>query len=212
MIPLYGNNMIPQATHFKPGCNPSLIDNILTNSIENVIMAGVLESGVSHHHPIICFFDESVPEVDKTINSRPKYDYCESNLNSFNEIMKNLEYTNIQYNEPNFDLFVTDIKQKIDETFLVDDSVVKRSKRSILCNPWITPGIISSVRKKHYYYKQWRKTITKTDKMGSFELYGIYKKFRRELKNVIKLAKKKFYSRKFASVQGNMKKKLGTYQ
>ena len=36
---IYGNNMIPLislATHFKPGCNPSLIDNILTNSSENI--------------------------------------------------------------------------------------------------------------------------------------------------------------------------------
>ena len=52
---IYGNNMIPLislATHFKPGCNPSLIDNILTNSSENIQSAGVFESGVSHHHPI----------------------------------------------------------------------------------------------------------------------------------------------------------------
>ena len=83
---IYGNNMIPlisQATHFKPGCNPSLIDNILTNSIENIIMAGVLESGVSHHHPIICFIDDDVPGIDTIFNSGPRYDYCESNLNSF---------------------------------------------------------------------------------------------------------------------------------
>ena len=38
MIPL-----ISLTTHFKPGCNPSLLDNVLTNS---------LESGVSHQHPI----------------------------------------------------------------------------------------------------------------------------------------------------------------
>ena len=45
---LYENNMIPlvsNPTHFKTGCDPSLIDNILTNSIENIIMSGVLENG-----------------------------------------------------------------------------------------------------------------------------------------------------------------------
>ena len=205
---IYGNNMIPlvsQATHFKPGCNPSLIDNILTNSIENIIMAGVLESGVSHHHPIICFIDDNLPEV-KIADNKPKYDYCESNLNRFSDIMQNYVNANIEYNEQNFNIFVNDIKQKIDETFLIDESVVKTSKRSLLCNPWITPGIISSVNKKQYHYKQWRKTVNKKDKLGRVELYEIFNKFRKELKKVIKLAKKKYYSQKFASVQGNMKK------
>ena len=62
---IYSNNMIPLislATHFKPGCNPSLIDNILTNSSENIKMTGVFESGVSHHHPIFCFFEFGTPK------------------------------------------------------------------------------------------------------------------------------------------------------
>ena len=76
--------------------------------------------------PNNCFFNESLPELEKGINSPPKYDYCESNLNSFNEIMKNLEHTDIEYNEANFVTFVNDIKQKIDDTFLIDDNVVKK--------------------------------------------------------------------------------------
>ena len=57
---VYENNMIPlisMATHFKPGCNPSLIDNILSNMQNNIIKSGVFESGISHHHPIFCFFE-----------------------------------------------------------------------------------------------------------------------------------------------------------
>ena len=44
---LYSTNFIPVislATHEKPGCSSSLIDNILTNSTENMISAGLLES------------------------------------------------------------------------------------------------------------------------------------------------------------------------
>ena len=65
MIPLISN-----PTHFKPGCNPTLIDNILTNSIENIFMSGV-----------ICFIDDTVLEVNLDQRSRPKFDYCEANLN-----------------------------------------------------------------------------------------------------------------------------------
>ena len=147
---IYGNNMIPlisQATHFKPDCRPSLIDNLLTNSIENVIMAGVFEGGVSHHHPIVCFFDDNLPKVDKNSEFIPKYDYCESNINSFNEYAHEIEHTHITYTLENFDVFVSDIKQKVDEHFLVDEKSAKKSKRTLLLNPWITPGIIASVKK-----------------------------------------------------------------
>ena len=57
---LFCNNMIPVislATHEKPGCAPTLIDNILMNTTENLVGAGVLESRVSHHFPIFCIIN-----------------------------------------------------------------------------------------------------------------------------------------------------------
>ena len=55
-----GNGFVPLvsiATHFKPGCNPSCIDNIFTNSVENIVLSGVVENTVSHHLPLFCFSD-----------------------------------------------------------------------------------------------------------------------------------------------------------
>ncbi|KAL5250464.1 hypothetical protein ACHWQZ_G016257 [Mnemiopsis leidyi] len=55
---IYSNNLIPLisvATHVKPGCNETLIDNILVNSTEDILAAGILESKVSHHSPTFCF-------------------------------------------------------------------------------------------------------------------------------------------------------------
>ena len=52
---ILSNNMIPHislATNFKQGCNPSLLDNVLTNSLENIKMTGVFESVFFDHHPI----------------------------------------------------------------------------------------------------------------------------------------------------------------
>ena len=83
---IYGYNFIPLislATHDKPGCSPSLIDNILTNSTENIVTAGLLESRVSHHAPIFCILDYNEPEQDDSSACKPKYDYCESNINKF---------------------------------------------------------------------------------------------------------------------------------
>ena len=52
---IYENNLIPTIslpTHHKPGCKPSLIDNILVNSTDNLVLSGVIEGGVCHHQPI----------------------------------------------------------------------------------------------------------------------------------------------------------------
>ena len=64
---IFSNNMIPLislTTNFKPGCNPPLLDNVLTNSLENIKVAGVFENGVSHHHPIFCFFKDVIPKIE----------------------------------------------------------------------------------------------------------------------------------------------------
>ena len=204
---IYGNNMTPLislATHFKPGSNPSLIDNVLTNSVDNLKVAGVFESGVSHHRPIFCFVDDEVPKSEKIDSNKPRYDYCETNLNNFEKEIEEMSNKDIDYSEKNFDSFVNEIKNKIEENFKVTST--RTSKRNIFSNPWITPGIINSVNKKHHLYVRWRRSITKVNKHGSLELYEIYKKYRKELKSIIKQAKRKYYSTKFNSVSGNMKK------
>ena len=51
-----------------------------------------------------------------------------------------------------------------------------------------------------------KKSVTKVNKLGDYKLYTIYRNFRKKLKDVIKQAKKTFYCKKFAKVQGNIKK------
>ena len=202
MIPV-----ISPATHEKPGCSKTLIDNILMNSTEMLLGSGVFESGVSHHHPIFCFLDGVIPsEKDNGTRTAPKYDFCESNINKFLVEIEPLKVGKIEYTEKNFELFTNSIKVKIEENFKVNEENFSKSRRNILVNPWITPTIIASVNKKHLYYKQWKKSKTKQNKLGNNELYLKYKNFRKELRGKITCAKKKFYCRKFSSVQGNIKK------
>ena len=209
---LYGNNMIPLislATHEKPGCNPSLIDNILINSTENLISAGIFNSGVSHHLPIFCFLDCSMPSIQSESDDVPQYDYCESNMNNFLHDIESWANPKDhgEFTEEKFNIYVELFKDKIDTNFKIDQSNFNRkSRRNIFVNPWITPGIIASVNQKHTYHSKWKASITKSNKSGNIELQSKFKEFRKKLKNVIKLAKKKFYLKKFSSVQGNLKK------
>ena len=55
-------------------------------------------------------------------------------------------------------------------------------------------------------YKLWKKTKTKRNLDGNSDFYNRFKSYRKYLKNVIKLAKKNFYAKKFESVKGNLKK------
>ena len=206
---LYGNNMIPSisiATHEKPGCNPSLIDNILLNSTDHLLTAGVLENRVSHHSPVFCFLDCDMSLAKEKECKLPKYDYCQSNLDSFLDDVKVSIYNyEFDYNNENFEEFNNLLNGKIEKHFRADEKL-KTSKRNRLVNPWITNGIIASINKKQYLYKQWKKTVTKVNKSGDYEVYMKYKKFRKELKYIINLAKKNFYCSKFEKASGNIKK------
>ena len=141
-------------------------------------------------------------------NRDPKDEYCESNINKFECDMEHMHQTNanLDYTEANFIAYVNEIKLKIENIFLIKSESKSTSKRTILCNPWITPEVIASVNKKHFLYAQWRKSVTKVNKLGSLELYNIFKIYRKQLKGIIKHAKRSYYSKKFDNAKGNMKK------
>ena len=69
-----------------------------------------------------------------------------------------------------YEAYANEIKLKIENNFLIKSESKSTSKRTILCNPWITPGVIASVNKEHFLYAQWRKSVTKVNKLGSLEL------------------------------------------
>ena len=192
------------------GCTPSLIDNIFINSTENLLNSGTLANKVSHHAPIFCFMNIMIPIKKEEQNKCPKYDYCESKVNKFLEkIDESMFLKDSIYDTERFIKFIDTLKNEIELSFRVDEQEFKKSRRNFYVNPWITPGIIASITKKHLYYKLWKKTQTKNNLDGDNAFYIRFKKYRKYLKKIIKLAKKNFYSKKFNSVQGDMKKTWG---
>ena len=115
---------------------------------------------------------------------------------------RNFDYAS----ETSFENFVNLISEKLDENFKTDESAMGQSKRNRLLNPWITNGIIASVNKKAYYYDEWKKTCSKTNKYGDDVLYFRYKNYRQELRKTIRMAKRLYYIRKFENFKGNIKK------
>ena len=208
---LFSNSLTPCisiATHTKPGCKPSCIDNILTSSSNSIIIFGILDPIVSHHSPIFCYIDiNSEAEINDKSNLSQKYDYSESNLSKFaNAVSEKLnDPTLFEIDLEGFQKFTIILKETMDESFKIDTSALK-SRRNRLVNPWITTGIITSIEEKSKLYNKWKKSVTRTHVTGDLELYTAYKNFRKKLKNVITQAKKLYTYKKFQSAEGNCKK------
>ena len=203
MIPL-----ISVATHEKQECKRSLIDNIFINTSDTLGIAGILDNRVSHHSPIFCFLNRFNPLLQVNDFKSPKYDYCETNINNFIEKLHHLNENSRKHNEADFTNFVKEIKKYSAECFKIEEGSIRKSRRNFYVNPWITPGIKSSICKKHLHYKLWKKSKckAKADVQSTNAYYEKYKSYRRYLKRVIKGAKKNYYSKRFENVQGDLKK------
>ena len=205
----YSHNFVPtisEATHEKPNCTPSLIDNIFINSTENLLNSGILDHKISHHSPIFCFMNYSLLQTAEDVKC-PKYDYSASKIDDFIRKINEKTSYNIKYfDTKNFEKFIDYLKNEIELSFRVDEKEFKKSKRNVYVNPWITPGIINSINKKHTFYKLWKKSQTKNNSEGNKDFYIKFKSYRKYLKKLIKLAKKDFYCKKFDSVKGDLKK------
>ena len=207
---IYSHNTIPTislATHFKPGCEPSLLDNILINSTDNILNVGILQDCVSHHRPIFCMININKPNHKyETTHAMPKFDFCQDNIDKFQKDIVTLSNMHHDYTKTRFNFFIGYIKDKINENFLIKDPETETSKRNVLVNPWITPGIIASIKKKQHYYKMWNRTRDRKNRHGDAASYLTYKNYRKLLKSIIAMAKRRYYCKKFECVKGDTKK------
>ena len=208
---MFGNCFIPLislATHHKPGCYPSCIDNIIVNSHEKVLMSGVLDVTVSHHSPVLCIYNDFVDKesISKT-NAMPRFDYCESNMINFNEkLPHNLNQLSLLHNEQGFNTFTECLNDTIEHCFTADQKM-SNSKRNRLLNPWITNGLINSINHNNFLYKVWKKsTKNKSDEITCDKFYQNYTEYRKKLKYLINSAKRIYYSVQFDRAYGNSKK------
>ena len=140
------------------------------------------------------------------IKCLPCYDYCESNIAKFNDMLSTkFLNNNFPVNEIGFNEFNEVIHESIEECFKIDPKNVK-TKRNRLVNPWITSGLINSINYKNYLYNKWKKSKNKNNKCGDQGLYLKYTEYRMKLTNLIRAAKAMFYSKQFDQCNGNSKK------
>lgn len=202
---LLRNNMYPTislATHFRPNCKNSCIDNILTSEIDHVLLSGVLNDRIGDHAFIFTF--TSIPTENSTEKLKlvRYYDYSSSKLTNFvNEL--EVKVNNLTPSV-NFNEFLDCFNETLDKHCKLDEPKV--TKRTPKLNPWITDGIIVSVERKHELCRDWSSTVTNRNPEGNVLLYKVFSDYRRMLKSIIKVAKRSYYCNEIHKNIENSKK------
>ena len=126
---------ISVATHMKPKCLFSCIDNILVNNPENVTASGVIDTHISHHRSL--FLSINCQEVNKTVNnntnsSKMNFDFSNEKLSCLSKLLeKRLNSENYSCN--GFQGFMGVFTNSIEETCKLTDG--KYTKRNRIANP-----------------------------------------------------------------------------
>ena len=213
--------LISKATHAKPGCSESCIDNIFTNSIENTKSSGIIEFGVSHHHALFQFVEipSSLTNDTKENNKHLQFfDYCNSNLDHFSESLR----CKLTAQPPSsFQEFFALYNTQLDLSCKLEKP--RNSKRTMKNNPWMTPALIASVKTKATLYSKWKKSKNKKCIVGIKSIserklctctkcstilltYEKYRTHRKILKHLIRQVKSKYYGQQIENCNGDSKK------
>ena len=199
------NGLIPTisvATHVKPNCRRSCIDNILVDNPVDVICSGFIDTHISHHRSLFLVLKHSSSNAHNQTNriNKVKYDFSKDNLFDLSKLLSN------RLNECNkaslsFETIMNVLQTSMDDTCKLTTN--KLSKRNRVNNPWITSGIINSISKRDRIYKKWKKTTTKLCLSGDPKLFEEYRTYRIKLSNLIKVSKQKYCTRKFENATGD---------
>ena len=173
---------------------PSLIDHIFTNNYTNAI-SGILTTSVSDHLPIFFLIPDIKPRPEKYLTRFRLFN--EHNKNQFTRALSGVhweEYLIDGSAENNFNIFFNKLNEIYNQYFEIKTKL-QTDKR--ISSPWITKGIINSIRNKNKLYKQQALNIIP---------YERFKAYANTLSNVIRTAKKRFYLNYFSNFKLNLKK------
>ena len=197
--------LVSLSTHEKPNCKPSCIDNIHSNETDSILVTGTLSDRISHHLPILQFSDIDSLSRDNKIKQTKVFDYSNKNVQGFiNELQQTVPNLLPSTNFSDFtELFESTLNKhcKLDKP--------KVTKRTSANNPWITDGLIESIKRKHELKNEWINTKSKKCPNGNPILHKKFLDYQLALRNLIKEAKRSHTIQKFAECKEDRKKTWG---
>ncbi len=179
----------------------SLIDHVYTNLDENGILTRTIAHDISDHLPNITF-----TRLYKPKKQQLKRSLLIRDLKNFDskEFLSELE-ARIDDLKMNEDLSCDDCWDLFENTFNTVLDVhaplrfQTRRESKLKSKPWITKGILVSIKRKRLLYREVLDSKCKTE-------WAVFKRYRNKLCHIIQLSKNNHYKSEIANCKSNPKK------
>ena len=175
----------------------TLIDNIFTNNLNNFSVSGLMFWDISDHLPIFTLLLDQNKDLNKTswLSFRDK---SANNVAKFKDRLANVTWDEFsEYNEPDcaYQCFLDKFTAIYNNCFRFKKVKVKNVT---LRKPWITKGLLKSVREKNLLYKRFLVNPTSYREKP-------YKSYKNKLTHSLRVAKRLYYNKKLDEYKSNAK-------
>ncbi len=193
---LYSNDFVPMITCPTriTSHTATLIDNIFTNHYFESA-SGLLLTDISDHLPIfsICFMDPSYKDRNETILVCNK---CPNNEIRFKEQLMNNSWFQLEgINDPKtaYKTFFNKFSEIYNSCFPLKKIRIRRGFRS---KPWLSNGLLNSIKKKNKLYKKILQNPTPQSET-------FYKTYKNTLNHSLRISKRLYYEKKLENSKSN---------
>ena len=190
--------LISRPTRFPEGgqnARPSLLDHIYTNFIHQSI-AGIIHYQITDHLPV--FLNMVLPDKPTSYEKIKFRLLTSENKERFKRALIDVTWEEIltEGNDinTNFEKFINIFERLYNKNFPVTTKIISNKR---MMNPWITTGLLNSIRHKNSLYKKMKLGLTPLIE------YNIY---RNRTNALIKLTKRKYYLNVFSTYKNSTRK------
>ena len=178
----------------------SVIDHIWSNILPGS-KSGIFLSDISDHFPVFAIFPNLIHDenVTETINIKFR-NYSQSNKNKFLNLLNQIDWVFLNTSDDVdnvFESYLEVIEECFNKAFPV---LTKRIGYKRYCSPWLSSGLLVSIRNKHNLFKRFKQGLVD---------YQCYARYRNKLNGLIKIAKSNYYETLFTKNRSDLKKSWG---
>ena len=130
----------------------TLIDNNFCNRVDEVELSGVITTNISDHYPV--FAREKFPTLSEDSISINYKVFSDENLSNFKNSLQDINWNPVLINDDAdkaYDLFQSTLLTVFNAHFPIQTKNIASGGKS---KPWITPGILATIRRKRRLEKK----------------------------------------------------------
>ena len=163
----------------------TLIDNIFANNLNNLSVSGLMFCDISDHLPIFTLLLDQNKNLNKTswLSFRDK---SGNNVAKFKDRLANVHWDELSECKDTDCAYRCFLDTIYNDCFPLKKVKVKNVT---LSKPWITKGLLKSVRKKNLLYKRFLANPTPYREK-------LYKSYKNKLTHSLRVAKRLYYNKK----------------